>query len=136
MFIDSLEVEDNLRMSKKFSGQDNNNKNEEELELNEQYEQKELSLPYNSILYEQEDDQLNDVQEEGYNHLFYENCNQPIINCVSNESKEVFRLPVYDEYEDDYLDLVPKKPVVDFVSSGPVIEETIITIQGEKDENR
>ena len=120
MFIDSLEVEDNLRMSKKISYQDSNNRMEKELDFNEKYEQKEPALPSNSILCEEEDDQINDVQEEGYNHLFYENCNQPAITYVSDDSKEVFRLPEYDEYEDDYLDVVPKKPVVNFVNSSPV----------------
>ena len=63
MFIDSLNVGDNLRMSKFFSDQDNNNGMEKELELNEQYEQKELALPSNSILCEQEDDQINGARE-------------------------------------------------------------------------
>ena len=108
MFIDSLEVEENIRMSKKNSNVDNNNKMERELELNEKYEQKEPPLPYISILYEQEDDPINDVQEKGYNNLFYENYNHPVINSVSNDYKEVFRLLVHDEYEDDYLELVPK----------------------------
>ena len=66
MFIDSLEVEENLRMSKKNSNVDDNNKMERELELNEKYEQKEPFLPYNFILYEQEDDPINDVEEKGF----------------------------------------------------------------------
>ena len=61
MFIDSLEVEDNLRMSKKISDLDSNNNMEKELELKEQYEPKELTLPSNSILCKQEEDQINDV---------------------------------------------------------------------------
>ena len=56
MFIDSLEVEDNLRMSNKISDQDSNNIMEKELELNEKYEQKELASPSNSILCRREND--------------------------------------------------------------------------------
>ena len=40
MFVDSLEVEDNLRMSKVFSDQDISDEMEKELELVEKYEQK------------------------------------------------------------------------------------------------
>ena len=82
--------------------------------MNEQYEQKEHALPSNSILCEQEDGQINDVQEEGYNHLFYENCNYHVINSVNDDSKEVFRIPIYDEYKDHYLDVVPKKTICRF----------------------
>ena len=85
---------------------------------------------------EQEDDQTEDVQKECYNHLFYENCNHPVINFVSDDSKEIFSLPIYNKCEEDYLDDVPKKTVVDFVSLVPVSEENIITIQGERDENK
>ena len=47
MFIDSLEVEDNLRMSKRISEQDSVNKMEKELELEEIYEQEEFALHSN-----------------------------------------------------------------------------------------
>ena len=40
MFIDCLEVEYNLRMSKKFSDQDNGDKMEKKLDLVEQHKQK------------------------------------------------------------------------------------------------
>ena len=94
MFIDSLEVEDNLRLSKKFPDLDSNNNIEKELELKEQYEPKELSLSSNSILCKQEDDQINDVQEEYCNGLFYESFHHPVINFVSDNSKEVLSLPI------------------------------------------
>ena len=58
-----------------------------------------------------------------YNPLRYENCSQPFINPVDDNFKEVFRLPVYDEYEHDYLDAVPKNTVVYFLSPGVDKEE-------------
>ena len=119
MFIDSLEVKDNLRMSKKFLDQDNDDKRENELELNEQCEREELALPSNSSLYGKEKDQINVMQGKDYNPLFYESCSQPVINPVGDNFEEVFILSVFDEYEDDYLDASPKKPIVDFVSLGP-----------------
>ena len=119
MFIDSLEVKDNLRMYKKFSDQDSDDKMEKELELNEQCEQEELAFPSNPGLYGQEKDQINVMQGRDYNPLFYESCSQPVINPVGDNFEEVFILSVFDEYEDDYLDSSPKKPIVDFVSLGP-----------------
>ena len=63
------------------------------------------------------DDQPNVVQEEGYKDLFYEECNQLIINSFSDGFKKVFSPPIYDQYEEECLDVMPKKPAVDFVSS-------------------
>ena len=78
----------------------------------------------------QKDDQPNVVQEEGYKDLFYEECNQPTINSVRDGFKKVFSPPIYDEYEEDCLDVMPKKVAVDFVSSRHVNEENSIAIQG------
>ena len=64
VFIDYLEVEDNRRLSKFFSDQDNGDKMEKELELVERYEQEELALPSNSIFCEKKVDQTNDVQRK------------------------------------------------------------------------
>ena len=58
------------------------------------------------------------MQGRDYNPLFYENCSQPFINPIGENFKEVFWLPVYDEYEDDYWDVVPKNTAVYFVSPG------------------
>ena len=70
------------------------------------------------------------MQEEGYKDLFYEECNRPVIIYVSDGFKKVFIPPIYDEYEEDCLDVMPKKPAVDFVSSRHVNEENSIAIQG------
>ena len=62
MFIDSLEVEENIRMSKNILDQDNGDKIEKELELVEQHEQKEtFSLHLKHYFSEQKDDQTNNV---------------------------------------------------------------------------
>ena len=101
MLIDSLEVKDNHRMSKKFLDQGSDDKMEKELELNEQCEREELAFPSNPGLYGHEKDHINFVQGRDYNCLFYEKCSQLIIIHVGDDSKEVFRFLVYDEYEDD-----------------------------------
>ena len=55
-------------------------------------------------------------------------------NLVSR--KKDLSTPIYVEYEEDYLDVMPKKPAIDFVSSGHVNEENSIAIQGQRAENR
>ena len=72
-----------------------------------------------SGLYGKEKDQINVMQGRDYNPLFYEICSQPFINPVGDNLKEVFRLPVYDEYEYAYWDVVPKNLVVESVIPGP-----------------
>ena len=73
--------------------------------------QVESALHSNIPSYEKEDDQPSVVQEECYN-LFYEECNQLVTNfsCVGFE--EDSNPPIYDEYEDGYLDNAPKEPAV------------------------
>ena len=70
MFIDSLEVEDNLRMYKKLSDRDSGNKIDKKLELEEQHEQEEFALHFNPSYCEKVVDQPNDVQQECYNDFF------------------------------------------------------------------
>ena len=65
---------------------------------------------------EQNNYQPNDVKEDGFTNLFSEDCNHYVTNSVSGD----FSMPIYDEYEDEYLDVVHKKPTVNFVISRPV----------------
>ena len=58
MFIDCLEVKENLRMSKKISDQDNGDKMEKKLDLIEKHKQKEtLSMHLKPSLSKQRNDQ-------------------------------------------------------------------------------
>ena len=45
-------------------------------------------------------------------------------------------MPIYDEYEDEYLDVVPKKPAINFVNSRPASDENLTAIQSQKVEKR
>ena len=78
---------------------------------NEKGEQAESTLHSNPSIYEQEYNQPSFVQEECYN-LFYEECNQHVTNSVCNGFEEDFSPPIYDEYEDGYMDNAPKEPTV------------------------
>ena len=67
--------------------------------------------------------------------MFYEECNHPVKNSGSDYFKNNFILHIYDEYEDDCLDIVPKKEAENFVNFGQVSEENLIAIHDQKDEN-
>ena len=71
MFIDCLEVEENLRMYKKKSDQDSGDKMENKLDLVEKHKQKktfsEHLKPSHS---KQRNDQPNDVKEDGSTNMF------------------------------------------------------------------
>ena len=43
-------------------------------------------------------------------------------------------MPIYDEYLDEYLDVVPKKPAINFVNLRPVSEENLTIIRSQKNE--
>ena len=60
-------------------------------------------------LTKQRNDHPNDVKEDGFTNLFSEDCNQPVTNSVSGDFKKDFSMPLYDEYENEYFDVVPKK---------------------------
>ena len=75
MFIDCLEVEDNLRMSKNISNQDSGDKMENKLDLIEKHKQKEtFHVHLKPSLSKQRNDHPNDVKEDGFTNLFSEDC--------------------------------------------------------------
>ena len=91
----------------------------------------------NPSLYEQEDNQASVVHEECYN-LIYEECNQAIANSICGGFEENFIPPIYDEYEDGYLEYEGPKWDVSSCSSNlefPCQEEFISLdfLEGEDD---
>ena len=84
---------------------------------------------------EKEVDQPSNVQYECYINLFYEYCNNLVTNSIIDGFQENFTLPIYDEYEDDYLDSVPKQLGEDLASSWPVTGENHIAIHDHDSEN-
>ena len=43
-------------------------------------------------------------------------------------------MPIYDEYENEYLDVVPKKSAINFLNSRHVSEENMTVIQSQRAE--
>ena len=102
MLVDALEVEDNLRMSKKLLDQGGDDKMEKDLRLNEQCVGDELASLSDVFWYGREKDQINDVQGGDCNPLFYENCNHLVVHLVADNFEKDFKFPVYDEYKEDF----------------------------------
>ena len=77
------------------------------------------------------------MQGKCYNNSFSEYYNQQdvVTNSVIAGFQENFILPIYDEYEDDYLDSVPKQLGEDLASSWPVTGENHIAIHDHDSEN-
>ena len=63
--------------------------------------------------------------------MFSEDCNHLVTNSVSGDFKKDFGMPIYDEYEDEYLEVIPKKTSIK--SRSPSKEKSTV-IQSQKAE--
>ena len=60
----------------------------------------------------QEDDQL-DIEIDGFAGLFSKGCNLLSIGSVNDDFRRDFGVPVYGEYEEEYLEAIPEEPVME-----------------------
>ena len=105
---------------------------EKKLDLVEQHKQNEIFFVHlKPSLSKQRNGHPSDVKEDGFTNLFSKDCYPHVTNSVSGDLKKYFSIPIYDEYEDKYLDVVPKKPAV---NSSYVSEENMIVTQSQKAE--
>ena len=113
MFADCLEVEENLKMSKKLSDQDSGGEIKDTYKLVGPYKQKEeVSDPSKTSHGMQKDDR----PEAGIGilaRLFSEDGDPPRPWSNRDDFKKDFGVPVYDEYEEEYLWAIPKEPVIE-----------------------
>ena len=113
MFIDCLEVEENLKMSKNLSGQDIGGEIKDTLKLVGLYEQNgKVPVQLNISLGTQKDDKP-DIGAYGSAGLFSEDCNLRSPGSVKDDFKKDFGAPVYDEYVEEYLWAIPEESVIE-----------------------
>ena len=130
--MDGLEVEDNLRMSKIFSDQDNGDKMENKLDLVQKHKQREnFYVHLKPSLSKHKNDHPSDIKRDESANLFSKRCNHPIENFVSGDFKRDFRMHIYDEYEDECMDVVLSKPTMELRSIG---KEKLTVIHSQKAE--
>ena len=86
---------------------------------NEGGEKAEFDVHSSPSLYEHTDEQLSAIQEEDYN-LFKEENNLLVASPIYGGFEEVFSSPLYDKYEDDYLE--DEGPMWDVSSCSSYIE--------------
>ena len=60
----------------------------------------------------QKDDQP-DIGAYGSAGLFSEDCNMLSTRSIKDYFKKDFGVPVYDEYEEEYLKAIPEEPVIE-----------------------
>ena len=113
MFTDCLEVEENLKRFQRFPWQDSGGEIKDTLKLVGPYKQKgRVPVQLNLSLDRQEDDQL-DIEIDGFVGLFFEGYNLVSTGSINNDFRRDFSVPVYDEYEEEYLEAIPKELVIE-----------------------
>ena len=113
MFTDCLEVEENLNMSRKLSGQDSGGEIKDTLKLVGPHKWKGIvPVRLNLSLTRQENDQPN-READGSAVLFSKGCNLLSTEYVNDDYKRDFGVLLYDEYEEEYLDAILEEPVIE-----------------------
>ena len=117
MFTDCLEVEENLEMSKKSSGQDGGGEIKDTYKFFGPYKQKKEASHSSNISHGMQKD---DWLEAGIGSpvgLFYEDGDPARPWSTREYFKKDFGVPVYDGYEEEYLQNITNEPVVETMPS-------------------
>ena len=113
MLIDCLEVEENLKRSQILLGQESGGEIKDTLKLVGPYKQKgRVPVQLNISLARQEDDQP-DIEIDGFADLFSKGCNLLSTGSVNDDFKRDLGVPVYDEYEEEYMEAILEKLVIE-----------------------
>ena len=113
MFTNCLEVEENLKMSKNLSDQDNGGEIKDTLKLVGPYKQNgRVPVPLNPSPGIQKDDWPNTETCDPAD-LFSEDCNLHHPGYIQDNFKKEFDAPMYNEYEEEYLRAIPKKLAIE-----------------------
>ena len=113
MFTDCLEVKENLNMSQKVSGRDSGGEVKDTLKLVGPHKRKGVVLVRLKLsLTRQENDQP-DIEAYGSTILFSKGCNLLSTESVNDDFKMDFSILMYDEYEEEDLEVIPKEPAIE-----------------------
>ena len=113
MFIDCLEVEENLKMSKNLSAQDSGGEIKDTLKLVGPYKQNgKVPIPLKLSPGIQKDDRLN-IGAYGPAIMFFEDCDLCSPGSVMDDCKKGFSAPMYDEYQEEYLKTIPDEMAIE-----------------------
>ena len=100
-------------MSKYLSGHDSSGEIKDTLKLVGLHKQKGVVLVRLKLsLTRQENDQP-DIEADGSSILFSEGCNLNSTKSVNDDFKRDFDIPVYDDYEEEYLEFIPKELAIE-----------------------
>ena len=115
-----------------MSGQDSGGEIKDTLKLVGPHKQKGIvPVQLKLSLTKQEKAQPNDIEADGSTILFSDGCNILSTESVNDDFKRDFSIPVYDEYEEEYLEGIPKEPYIQpWSASG----ENQAAIQSQRDE--
>ena len=113
MLADCLEVEENLKMSKKLSDHDHGGEIKGTYKLVGPYKQKKEAYGLSKISHGMQKDDRLEVEINGPVGLFSEDGDLPHSWSTRDDFKKEFGVPVYDKYEEEYLQNIPNEPSVE-----------------------
>ena len=100
-------------MSQILSGQDSGSEIKDTLKLVGPHKRKGVvPVRLKLSLTRQENDQP-DIEADGSVILFFEGCNMLSNESVNDDFKRDFSILVYDEYEEEYLEVIPEDPAIE-----------------------
>ena len=114
MFADCLEVEEKLNMSRKLSDQDNGGEIMDAYKFVGLYKQKKESYSPSKISHDIQKDYRSEAEINSPAGLFSEDGDLPHSWSTKDDFEKELGAPVYDEYEEEYLQ---NKPAVETTPS-------------------
>ena len=115
MFVDCLEVEENLKMSKKLSDQDHGGEIKGTYKLVGPYKQKKEAYGPSKISHDTQRDGRPKAEINSHAGLYSEDGDPPHSWSTKDDFEKDLGMPMYDEYEEEYLQ---DEPVVETTPFG------------------
>ena len=113
MFVDCLEVEENINISNKSLDQDSGGETKGTYKLVGPYEQKKEAYGPSNISHDMQKDGRPEAGIGSPTGLFFEDGDLPRSWSTRDDFNKEFGVPVYDEYEEEYLQNIPDESAVE-----------------------